>query len=460
MRRLAAATLLLLLAAGAGAAPATPAERVAKLRRMWGDEHADLGVWAAGKGLAAEARRHFLLAIRIDPECRTARLRLGHRRGEDGAWRPLSDKTDWTTKAEARKAAGAEWDRREDEVFRGEAAAYEALGLELLALPAEAETARRLLRRALALDPRREKAARVLGLAVVAEGFGTEAEAALLARIPAVSDAAAAAWYGPLLGVPTVAKACGAVIAETHSDPAAAARLARSAARSHLLTSARFGFSPYPTGWVHLCVTRSLSEFGDLVTASGAFQEPLLSGVKALGSARAFQPRHYIATWGLFPGDLEYNEQNLVHMTAEDTLFWSGAKHYRPWFYEAAGIDAALTLLGTPGPPCIALEESSGLTLKDALGDPARFGPRALLLLLARRAPLLPGIARSSIQGLAVDDIVVGYVAYRYLARRQPEALAKYLLSETEDPDRAFAEAFGQDPAACEEEILAFLAGE
>ena len=94
--------LLLALALPALAAPPEipPAERAAKLRRAWAGEHADLGVFAAGGQLLVEAETHFLLAIRLDPECRTARMRLGHRRGADGKWAPGPPK-EWRTAEEA-----------------------------------------------------------------------------------------------------------------------------------------------------------------------------------------------------------------------------------------------------------------------------------------------------------------------------------------------------------------------
>jgi hypothetical protein len=447
--------LLGLVPLAAPRAPA-PAERVAKLRQSQAADHADLGVWAAGKGLFEEAKVHFSLAIRLDPECRAARMRLGHRRGADGHWAP-GPAREWTTAPEAREAIAGDFLRREDEVFRGEATAYEALGLELLG--GDGEVARRLLLRALLLDPLRARAARGLGLVAVGEGFGWPAEAAAIETAPAVTETGSP-FLGPLLGIGTIVRSCGSATAETAADPDSAARLARLVRNARVFASLRFGLEPGRPGWITACVAPNYAQFVSFVEKCGAFDGPMLAGVKALGTARAFEPRHFLATSYDPAEGFDRAAEIFVHLAAENRLWEADPAHLPDWLFEAAGLDACITLLGKSGYPCVMLEESCAPRMKEALGDFRAFARRTLVESLERRGPRLPGLMRAELSALDVSDLVFAHTLYRSLAYSRREALLAFMRSKEAEHEAAFAAAFGKGTGELEEEFLSLLAGE
>jgi hypothetical protein len=456
MPRIAVVLCLAGLVASAAPAEPDPAERVSKLRRLSASDHADLAVWAVGKGLLAEANTHFSLAIRLDPECRAARMRLGHRRGKDGRWAPGAP-GDWTSPPAAREAAGADFARREDDLFRGEATAYEALGLELL--DGSKEVARRLLLRALLLDPRREKAARGLSLANAGEGFGWPEEAAALAAAPPVTETGTP-FLGPLLGIETILRSCGPVTVETAADPDAAGRLAKLVRDAEAFTARRFGLAPARDGWVTACVAPNYAQFVSFVSKCGAFDEAMLAGVKAVGTARAFSPRHFLAT-SFDPAEgFDRAAEIFVHLAAENRLWETDPPHLPDWLFEAAGLDACVTLLGKPGYPCVVLEESSGPRMKDAFGDPAAFGRRTLIDSLDRKGPRLPGLMRAELPALEVGDLVFAHTLYRWLAFSRREKMLDFLRSTEAEREAACKSAFGKESGELEEEFLSLLAGE
>jgi hypothetical protein len=453
---------LLLLALGFAALPAaaadpTPAERVLALRKAWSGKHADLGAFAAGKKLGIEARGHFLLAVRLDPDCREARARLGHRRAPDGSWSE-GKKVEWVTSPDALKKYREDWEKRELAAFCEEASAFEKLGLELTA-GGEADLGRKLLLRAALLDSRREAAVKALGLVPLGRGFVTPGQADALGKVPEAGEGTVR-FLGRILSVRTVIRTCGAVTAETPSDPAAAGKLARAAHRSQLLTALRFGLAPREAGWLVACVAASPEQFNELLDASGAFKEPWLSAYKAAGTARAFYPQHFFAILGRGGLSPEACAPSFVHVASENLFFETVGEATPLWLGEATAIDACLVICGEPGVPCIPVDESAGLGEGQYLPPAETFGFRALLAALARPRPRLPEILTAPLTAFDVDDLLLSHAVFRHALLVRPEGLAAALAPPGSDAGKAFAAAFGRSAAEVEADLVSALAGD
>ncbi|MEN8150308.1 MAG: hypothetical protein ABFS86_10820, partial [Planctomycetota bacterium] len=109
----------------------TPLERVTKLKHDLAEEHFRLGNWAKGKKLLKCAFAHYHLAIRLEPDHRTARGRLGYRKGKSGEWE-VKGKTEWETARKAWEKPGDDVENRERKLFDEEVAEFEELGVALL----------------------------------------------------------------------------------------------------------------------------------------------------------------------------------------------------------------------------------------------------------------------------------------------------------------------------------------
>ncbi|MCU0724686.1 MAG: hypothetical protein MUE73_02685 [Planctomycetes bacterium] len=448
---------LVLAALPATAADPTPAERILSLRKTWAGKHADLGAFAAGKKLGREALGHYLLAVRLDPECREARARLGHRRSPDGTWSE-GRKVEWTTAPEALSKHREDWEKRETAAFHEEASAFEKLGLELTA-GGEADPGRPLLLRAAMLDSGREAAVRALRLSPLGLGFVTPEQADALGSVPEAGDGTGRC-LGRLLSARTVIRTCGAVTAETPSDPAGTGKLARATHRSQLLTALRFGQPPRTAGWLFACVADSPAQFGAFLDATGVFGEPWLSACKAAGTARAFQPQHFIATVGGGGIAPEACAPTFVHMAAEQVLFEIARENIPLWLSEAASIDACLVICGDPGRPCIPVDESAGLREGQFLPAPATFGPRVLLAALARPRPRLPEILSAPLTAFDVDDLLLAHAVFRHALLTRPAAPGALIAAPGPEAAPAFAAAFGRSAAEIEAEVVSALAGD
>jgi hypothetical protein len=457
--RATAILLILLLCPVLAQEETTPAERAANLRRKWADEHADLGSWAKGKKLGRAARAHFRVAISLDPDCRPARLKLGHRRGEDGAWRPGREK-DWADGRGAVERHGSELRRRERDLLREEAAAFEEVGLALLA-EGDEELARRLLLRAHLLGPRREGAARGLGLRAFREGFVTPDVLEAMQGVPAPQKSPASAFLGSFLGVKTKVRSCGAVVGETMRDDRAAGELARIGNCAHLLAVKRFSLVPRGMGWITFSVADTQEQYERFLTEGRLFDEPYLSAVKKIGAARAFYPRHFGLTWCGLGGDPRLTLPNLVHLAAEDVLLEEAGERAPSWLHEAVGIDACLTLLGRPGPPCVVLEESAGLMMKDAFEEAEGWPAHLLRVAASGDLPRFELLVRSQLQALGPEDLMVSHLLYRYLVLTRRERLPKLLdlARQGREAEVMFREGIGASPTELQDEITDVLCG-
>lgn len=441
-------------------APPTPAERIAGMKADCAKERAKLGTWAAGKKLGSAAKAQFLLAIRLDPDCSRARQRLGHRKDPAGGWKTDRAK-EWEYGRGAMEKHGKDLTDREAEVLAKETRAFEELGAELIA---EGETGlgRALCLRAHLLSPELQKAAEGAGLEKFAHGWVTPEMSKALRDIPEVERLDMRGTLGGALDINTVIRRCGAATAETVGSASAAEELARLGHRATLLVTKRFGIPTRPPGWVQLIVASTQSQFQSFLDRSGAFQEPMLSTLKALGTARAYSPRHFSSSFCGGVGDPLICAELFIHAAAEDVLIFEIGVESPAWLSEAVGVDANLILRGAPGPLCLVYEQSTGLNMKEMLENPADW-PRALLRqAILGTLPHLNLLIRAQYQALSPEDVVAAREYYRYLLLTHREGLGAYLKKHGEglDPEKAFAEAFGISAEAAEAEFVRALTGE
>jgi len=436
--------LLLAVPAFAEKEPPTPAERVEKLRKKWAEEHARLASWASGKKLGRAARDHYFLAIRLKPDCRRARTKLGHRKAKDGTW-----DTSRAKKFEDGRGAGEKWRTdfvsKEGDLVEKECAAFEKLGL---ALVAEVETSlgHPLLLRACLLLPGREKAAEAVGLANMGKGLARAEVVKSVRAVPSPADAGIPGVIGSVLGIRTVVRRCGSAVAEVPSDKGAADRLARAGHQAQLLTSLNNGLPPLGVGWIDISVANGAEQFRQFLDGTG-LPDSEKAACLQIGSSRGFAPRHYVASWRDGGGDAAALAPLFVHCAAEDALFWRTGQRCPAWFHEAVGIDACLLICRKPGTPCAVLEESAGLLIKEAFTEPARWGVILARMLARRERPLLPELLRTQLQALGPEDLIAGHALYRYLTITAPESLPLYVTeiagAGSPDPEETFAKVFG-----------------
>ena len=187
----------------------------------------------------------------------------------------------------------------------------------------------------------------------------------------------------------------------------------------------------------------------------------MLSAVKTLGICRAFYPRHFGMTY-CGGGDPRMASAHFAHLAAEDLLFDEVGQEVPAWLHEAAGIEACLVLTGVPGPPCVVLEESAGLVLKDVY-ETAEDWPAHLLRLAAGGGlPRFELLVRSQLQALGPEDLMVSHLIYHYLSLTRRERLGAFLRASGEgrEAEEAFREGLGISPTELQEEITAALCGE
>ena len=83
------------------------------------EQHFRLGNWAKGKKLLKCAFAHYHLAIRLEPDHRTARGRLGHKKSKDGTWELKGKKKEWEDARGTWEKHGEAFEKREKELFEG-----------------------------------------------------------------------------------------------------------------------------------------------------------------------------------------------------------------------------------------------------------------------------------------------------------------------------------------------------
>jgi hypothetical protein len=439
--------------------PPTPAERIAGMRKKCAEERARLGTWANSKKLGSAAKAQFLLAIDLDPDCRRARQRLGHKRNAEGVW-TAKRKKEWEYGRGAMEKHGEELKTREREVLGEEVSAFEVLGLALIA-EGEAELGHKLCFRAHLLAPTREGAAEGIGLVPFAKAFVTKEVSAALREIPEVEKVEMQGPLAQALGTRTLIRRCGAAVVETAGRPGAADELAKLCHRAQRLVTCRFGIHSRPIGWITLVVAQGQAQFNSFVDRCGAFQEPWLSACKTVGSARAYFPRHFSASFVGPMGDPVNLATLFIHTAAEDVLVFQVGGEGPAWLMEAVGIDANLVLRGVPGQACVVFEESSGLNQNDPLSEPLDWPRRVLRQAVLGTLPHLPLLLRAQFQALSPDDLIAGREYYRYLNLTNPKGFGTYLkrLSEEAEPEVAFKDAFGKSAEEVEEEFGRVLRG-
>ncbi len=439
--------------------PPTPAERVAALRRACAEERAKLGTWASGKKLGSAAKAQFLLAIRLAPDCRRARQRLGHKRDNEGGWK-AGRKKDWEYGRGAMEKHGKELADREETTLTSESKAFEELGLALIA-EGEQELGRGLCFRAHLLSPLREKAAEGTGLVRFAHGYVRPDISKALREVPQVEKVEMRGFLGSTLDIRTEIRRCGAAMAETVGNGNAAAELAKLGHRATLLVTKRFGIHTRPLGWIQLIVTNGREQFNSFLDRAGVFQEPRLSNMKRLGTARAYRPRHFVASYVGSMGDPTNRAPLFIHSAAEDVLTFQTGKQPPAWLAEAVGVDANLILRGRPGPLCVVFEQSSGLNLKERLENPADWPRQLLRQAVLGTLPKLPNLLRAQFQALSPDDVIAAREYYRYLILTHREGFAVYLkqLTGNAEPEDAFQEGFGISVEEAEAEFIRALTG-
>jgi hypothetical protein len=443
------------LLAGEEEPPPTPAERVAELKGDCAKKHVRLASFAKGKKLGRAAKAHLMLALRLDPDCRTARSRLGHRKSRDGTWSTDREK-------EFRDGKGA-WEKhseafleKERDLLGEECSAFLELGKALMA-ENEAEVGRRLLERVVLLDPGRSEAVSALGLVPLKRGFVEKDSANVLTNMPVPADAGVQGMAGRILGISTVVRRCGAVEAETLGMSESADRVAREVHRGHLYTTQVLGVPPRGTGWLIVSVVPDMVRFSAFLDGTG-MQEPWLSACKKLGTTRGAQPRLFAAAAAANP---EACTGLFIHCAAEIVLFQEFGQELPAWLYESSGVDACLAVLGQPGPVCIPMESSAGLVMKGNFSRPETWAP-----LLLRRAATgdivhLESLFTAQIQALGTEDLMVAHAFYRYLFLTAPDGLREFLrgLSREEEQTEAFEQAFNAGPREIEEEWASLYLG-
>ena len=429
------------------------------MKKECAKDRAKLGSWASGKKLGTAAKAQYLLAVILDPDCRRARQRLGHKKDPAGGWKE-GRKKEWEYGRGAMEKYGQELTDRETEVLVAETKAFAELGLELIS-EGEQELGRALCFRAHLLAPQDEKAAEGAGLVRFAKGFLAPEIAKDLREIPAVEKMEMRGLLGSTLGIRTEIRRCGAATAETVGNGKAAGELARLCHRATLLVTKRFGIHTRPLGWIHLIVTNGQAQFNSFLDRSGVFQEPMLSNLKQLGSARAYNPRHFDASYVGGMGDPINRAPLFIHAAAEDVLAFQTGKQVPAWLSEAVGVDANLILVGRPGPLCVVFEESSGLNLKDQLENPDDWPRRLLRQAVLGTLPKLPNLLRAQYQALGVEDVIAAREYYRYLMLTHREGFGIYLKQQAEsvEPEVAFKEGFGMSVEDAEAAFIEALTG-
>ncbi|MHC4469554.1 MAG: hypothetical protein ACYS99_01195 [Planctomycetota bacterium] len=455
------AVLLPLLAAPPGAAPKeeeegpTPAERVAKLKKDWAKKRADLGSWAAGKKLGKVAGAQFRLAIRMDPDCQRARSRLGYKKDKSGAWVRRSEKK-WEYGKGAVEKYGDQLRQKEATLLAKEVAAFEELGV-ALEKEGEGDLGRRLLLRVHLLAPSSQRAAESLGLVKIKHGWGTEAEAKNVLVTPSVGDAGPVGFLSRVLGMRTTVRRCGAVLCETAGDKRAAEEMARLGQQVQVLTCSRFGLPVHRGNWYTLVVAGTQQQFAQFVDRCGAFQEPWLSACKKLGTARAYGPRLFAATFGdAYLGGL------FSHCVGEDALCWVVGQKTPAWLHEAVAMDASLTLIGNPGTVCVTYEESLGLREKDPLRDPEDFGRRLLRSAGLGDLPRFELMMFTQLAAIGREDLIAAHAYYRFLHLTERQGLSDFAvrLKNGEKQEEAVQAAFGRKPEEIGAAFLGLVSGE
>jgi hypothetical protein len=438
--------------------PPTPAERVAELKADLAEEHAKLGTWAAGKKLLRYAYAHFVIAVRLDPDCRRARQRLGHRRNKAGEWEPGREK-DWADGRGAMDRHGEDFRAREADLLEEEVRRFEALGVELVK-EGHHDLGRPLLLRTHLLQRRREAAAKALGLERLPNGFATPEIASGVRSHPSPDNPGIEGTLQRVMGVRTLTVRCHSVIAETVGNRTAAERLAVATHRAQHLTAMRFGVSSRGIGWLLVFVARGKEQWDSFIDRC-QFPPNMADAAKQIGSLRVFQPRHMMGGW-VPPGtDAVNRAPNFVHMAAEHVLWQSFSMKVPAWITEAAGVDACLDLLGVPGAPCVVVEESVGIRWKDAFESVDTWGQLVLRRAASGELPRLGVLLRAQIQALSLEDIIAGHAYYRYFLREQLQPLRGFLtkIREGEEPEPAFESAFGAEPEEIEARFLSLILG-
>ncbi|MEN8149348.1 MAG: hypothetical protein ABFS86_05965 [Planctomycetota bacterium] len=455
MKALLLLVLTLFLAEGE---PPTPQQRVAELKRRCATRRVELGDRSRKRKLGTDARAHFLAALHLDRSNRTARSRLGHRKGKDGTWSREREKTFADGKG-AREKNGENQYRDEIAVVRSEAAAFAELGAALMA-ENHIDVARPLLLRASFLDPANAAAARGLLLVPIHTGFGTLEDAEHVRAAPTASKADIQGHLSRTVGTRTTVMACGSVLAESPTGGSPLGELARLGDQVQRLTSRRFSLTPRGLSWMMLVVARGQPQFHTFVDRCG-LPEPRRSTCKRLGFLRMWQPRPFISTFVVPMADVRNARLRLNHALAEMVLRNSGGPHVPAWILEAAGMDANLTFSGRPGPLCVVYEESTGLRQKEQLGDPA--GWPALLLRRAAtgRIARLEHMISAQFQALGTEDVITAHAYYRLLHLTRRKGLGGYVAAHKVSKDSAanFQASFGITPDHLTEELRTVLLG-
>lgn len=439
--------ILLLLPLLAEEEAPSPEDRVAEMKKECAAGRAALAGWAEGKKLKKAALAHYRIARNLDPECRKAKSRL------------KDEKRDWSDGKGAWKKHGEALGKRESDLNREEATAFEKLGLELIK-EGRADLGRPLCLRAHFLDPTSVGAAKGLDLVPFAKAFARPEVAEALRGAPAAGKADIAGVLARWLGTKTTVRQCDSCLAETMGDKAAADAIARVVHQGQVFTSMNFGLPAKGKGWVVACVTGSREQFNRLVDAVG-MQEPGASFSKALGNFRIGQPRHCLATFAAETGDPKNSIPLFLHYIGENVVWWEAGQGVPSWLMEAVGLDANLMFVGAPGPTCVTFEESAGITKRDNFEDHGGWSR-----LLVRRAalgdlPRMELLLRAQIQALGPEDIIASHAYYRWLRLERRSSLANYLrnLAAEQVPETAFENAFGMRPEAMTRKLTALLTG-
>ena len=442
--------------------PPTPAERIAGMKAECAKERAKLGTWASDKKLGIAAKAQFVLAVRLDPDSNRARQRLGHRKNSEGGWDTSREK-EWEYGRGAVEKYGEELRRRELDLLNEELAAFERLALEIRT---EApDLARPLLLRVHLLAPARVAAAEALGLTPLPAGtsgnvgFATESVSGAIRNTPPPEDAGMTGMYASTIGARTITRRCLSVVAETAGDRAAADRLAVAAHRAADLTCRRLGFAPRGIGWLDIFTADTQAGFERFIDSLYGPGDQWGAVSKQVGSVRGFQPRHFAGC--LSPTDPGLSAPMFCHVAAEHVLLIELGEECPAWLHESVGIDACLDLLGVPGTPCVTLEESAGLSLKDDFEKPEVWGSLLLRRAATGDMPHLSGFLRAQLTALGASDLLAGHAYYKYLLRAHGDALRAFLvrLKEGAQPEQAFSDGFGTSPEAVEEEFLSLMMG-
>ena len=154
-------------------------------------------------------------------------------------------------------------------------------------------------------------------------------------------------------------------------------------------------------------------QFEQFVTRCGAFDQRWIGICKKLGTARAYSPRYFCAT---FSG--AGVRALFTHTVAEDVLAFT-ARDCPAWLFESAAMDASLTLLGRPGTVCVTYEESLGLRLKDPLKDPEDWGRQLLRRAGMGDFPRFELLVLTQLAALGREDLIPAHAYFRFFL--QPE---------------------------------------